>query len=231
MTLRKGDGANGGNAFSPFPVLRKRPLSFGRPSYGPAVSRKCRNSRAESALGRVGFLAPRAAADYPARLTRVRVERGARRCEWCSASSRKTRSSGRGRKSGTIFSLPRRFSVYLTFPLIDLLPFAPGRRQPSRSSSIAVRPRYGRDSPRSCDQGPRTRTGPSRTIAVLPRSSAALTASSSSRCEIFCARWGVRSAGESIARQTSLSCAWQGVRVAASPDRRRPKRALRSRHS
>ena len=36
-------------------------------------------------------------------------------------SSRKTRSSGRGRQSGTIFSLPRRSSVYLTFSLTRLL--------------------------------------------------------------------------------------------------------------
>jgi len=40
-------------------------------------------------------------------------------------SSLKTRSSGRGRKSGTTLGLPRGSSVYLIFPLINPLAFPP----------------------------------------------------------------------------------------------------------
>src|SRR5207245_2293582 len=40
-------------------------------------------------------------------------------------SSRKTRSSGRGRKSGTTLRVPRGLSVYLILSLIDSLSFAP----------------------------------------------------------------------------------------------------------
>src|SRR5579859_3441813 len=40
-------------------------------------------------------------------------------------SSRKTRSSGRGRKSGTTFGSPSGSSVYLIFPLIDSPSFPP----------------------------------------------------------------------------------------------------------
>jgi len=40
-------------------------------------------------------------------------------------SSRKTRSSGRGKKSGTTLRVPRGSSVYLILSLIDSLSFAP----------------------------------------------------------------------------------------------------------
>src|SRR5262245_62080257 len=54
-------------------------------------------------------------------------------------SSRKTRSSGRGRKSGTIFNLPRRSSVYLTFSLICLLALAPVPGAENSDDVFAIR--------------------------------------------------------------------------------------------
>src|SRR5258708_24115586 len=53
-------------------------------------------------------------------------------------SSLKTRSSGRGRKSGTTLGFPRGSSVYLIFPLIYPLAFPPvaGAKNPNDIAAI-----------------------------------------------------------------------------------------------
>src|SRR5205085_1677458 len=54
-------------------------------------------------------------------------------------SSRNTRSSGAGRKSGTTLGLPKGSSVYLVFALIDPLSFAPIARAKDPNDIGAVR--------------------------------------------------------------------------------------------
>jgi len=54
-------------------------------------------------------------------------------------SSRKTRSSGRGRKSGTTLRFPRGSSVYLIFPLIDVLALSPVAGPEDPDHVLAVR--------------------------------------------------------------------------------------------
>src|SRR6185436_122145 len=53
-------------------------------------------------------------------------------------SSRKTRSSGSGRKSGTTLTLPRGSSVYLVFALMDFLSFSPISRAEDSDDVVAV---------------------------------------------------------------------------------------------
>src|SRR5438045_7249980 len=62
-------------------------------------------------------------------------------------SSRKTRSSGRGRKSGTTFSLPRGSSVYRTVSLIRLLAFPPVNGSEDSDEVVTVRESDRHDSP------------------------------------------------------------------------------------
>lgn len=54
-------------------------------------------------------------------------------------SSRKTRSSGRGRKSGTTLRSPRGSSVYLIFSLIDSFPLSPVAGPENPDHVLAVR--------------------------------------------------------------------------------------------
>src|SRR5258705_8166324 len=60
-------------------------------------------------------------------------------------SSRNTRSSGAGRKSGTTLGLPKGSSVYLIFALIDSLTFAPIARSKNPNDIGAVRKSCGED--------------------------------------------------------------------------------------
>src|SRR5207237_638294 len=53
-------------------------------------------------------------------------------------SSRKTRSSGRGRKSGTTLRSPRGSFVYLIFSLIDSLSFPPVAGPENPNDRVAV---------------------------------------------------------------------------------------------
>ncbi len=54
-------------------------------------------------------------------------------------SSRKTRSSGRGRKSGTTFRFPSGSSAYLIFALIDVFPLAPITGAKDADHVLAIR--------------------------------------------------------------------------------------------
>src|SRR5436190_18066678 len=60
-------------------------------------------------------------------------------------SSRNTRSSGGGRKSGTTLGLPSGSSVYLIFALIDSFTFLPIARAENSDDTGAVRESYGQN--------------------------------------------------------------------------------------
>src|SRR6266568_9042234 len=60
-------------------------------------------------------------------------------------SSRKTRSSGRGRKSRTTFTLPRGSSVYLILALIDCLTPSPVASAKDSNDILAIREADGQN--------------------------------------------------------------------------------------